>query len=57
MEQRATIFVEAMIVFVIIGVLAFLIGLIIRAPQRQRAAASGAARPSNRLAGTSSRSP
>ena len=45
MEQRATIFVEAMIVFVIIGVLAFLIGLIIRAPQRQRAAASGAAQP------------
>lgn len=45
MEQRATIFVEAMIVFVIIGVLAFLIGLIIRAPQRQRAAASGADQP------------
>jgi hypothetical protein len=45
LEQRATIFVEAMIVFVIIGVLAFLIGLIIRAPQRQRAAASGAAQP------------
>ena len=45
MEQRATIFVEAMIVFVIIGVLAFLIGLIIRAPQRQRAAASGTAQP------------
>ena len=45
MEQRATIFVEAMIVFVIIGVLAFLIGLIIRAPQRQRAAASGAGAP------------
>ncbi|HWW35036.1 MAG TPA: hypothetical protein VNZ23_07325 [Xanthobacteraceae bacterium] len=45
MEQRATIFVEAMIVFVIIGVLAFLIGLIIRAPQRRRAAASGAAQP------------
>ena len=43
MEQRATIFVEAMIVFVIIGVLAFLIGLIVRAPQRQRAATSGAA--------------
>lgn len=43
MEQRATIFVEAMIVFVIIGVLAFLIGLIVRAPQRQRAAANGRA--------------
>lgn len=41
MEQRATIFVEAMIVFVIIGVLAFLIGLIVRAPQRQRAPANG----------------
>jgi hypothetical protein len=41
LEQRATIFVEAMIVFVIIGVLAFLIGLIVRAPQRQRAAANG----------------
>jgi hypothetical protein len=45
LEQRATIFVEAMIVFVIIGVLAFLIGLIVRAPQRQRAAASGAGEP------------
>jgi hypothetical protein len=43
LEQRATIFVEAMIVFVIIGVLAFLIGLIVRAPQRQRAATGGAA--------------
>ena len=42
MEQRATIFVEAMIVFVIIGVLAFLIGLIVRVPHRQRAATSGA---------------
>jgi hypothetical protein len=45
LEQRATIFVEAMIVFVIIGVLAFLIGLIIRAPQRQRAPANGAGQP------------
>lgn len=43
MEQRATIFVEAMIVFLIIGVLAFLISLIVRAPQRQRAAAKGSA--------------
>ena len=42
MEQRATIFVEAMIVFVVIGVLAFLIGLIVRTPQRQRAATTGA---------------
>jgi hypothetical protein len=42
-EQRATIFVEAMIVFVIIGVLAFLIGLIVRAPQR--AATTGAGTP------------
>jgi hypothetical protein len=45
LEQRATIFVEAMIVFVIIGVLAFLIGLIARAPQRQGAVASGAGAP------------
>jgi hypothetical protein len=42
LEQRATIFVEAMIVFVIIGVLAFLIGVIVRAPQGQRAATNGA---------------
>jgi hypothetical protein len=45
LEQRATVFVEAMIVFVIIGVLAFLIGLIARAPQRQGAGASGAGAP------------
>jgi hypothetical protein len=45
LEQRATIFVEAMIVFVIIGVLAFLIGLMARAPQRQGAVASGAGTP------------
>jgi hypothetical protein len=45
LEQRATIFVEAMIVFVIIGVLAFLIGLIVRAPQRQRAVTNGAGQP------------
>jgi hypothetical protein len=45
LEQRATIFVEAMIVFVIIGVLAFLIGLIARASQRQGAVASGAGAP------------
>jgi hypothetical protein len=45
LEQRATIFVEAMIVFVIIGVLAFLIGLVARAPQRQGAVAGGAGAP------------
>jgi hypothetical protein len=43
LEQRSTIFVEAMVVFAIIGVLAFLIGLIVRAPLRQQAAASGSA--------------
>jgi hypothetical protein len=42
LEQRGTIFVEAMIVIAVIGVLAFLIGLVARAPQRQQAAASGA---------------
>ena len=42
MEQRATIFVEAMIVIAVIGILAFLIGLVARIPQRQQAAASGA---------------
>jgi hypothetical protein len=42
LEQRGTIFVEAMIVVAVIGVLTFLIGLIVRAPQRQQAAASGA---------------
>jgi hypothetical protein len=41
LEQRATIFVEVMIVFAVIGVLAFLIGLIVRIPQRQQAAANG----------------
>ncbi len=45
MEQRATIFVEAMIVFAIIGVLAFLIGLIVRIPQGQQAATSRSAQP------------
>jgi hypothetical protein len=45
LEQRATIFVEAMIVFAVIGVLAFLIGLIVRAPQRRQAAAGGAGQP------------
>lgn len=42
MEQRGTIFVEAMIVIAVIGVLAFLIGLVVRAPARQQAAPSGA---------------
>jgi hypothetical protein len=42
LEQRGTIFVEAMIVVAVIGVLTFLIGLIVRAPQRHQAAASGA---------------
>jgi hypothetical protein len=42
LEQRGTIFVEAMIVIAVIGVLAFLIGLVARAPHRQQAAASGA---------------
>jgi hypothetical protein len=41
LEQRATIFVEVMIVIAVIGVLAFLIGLIVRMPQRQQAAANG----------------
>jgi hypothetical protein len=41
LEQRATIFVEVMIVIAVIGVLAFLIGLIVRLPQRQQAAATG----------------
>ncbi len=35
---------EAMIVIAIIGVLAFLIGLIVRAPQRQQAGAAGSSR-------------
>jgi hypothetical protein len=38
LEQRAAIFVEAMIVIAVIGVLAFLIGLVARAPQRQQTA-------------------
>ena len=45
MEQRATIFVEAMVVFAVIGVLAFLIGLIVRAPQGRQAVAGGAGQP------------
>ncbi len=46
MEQRSTIFVEAMIVVAVIGVLAFLIGLLVRAPQRQQAGVSAAGQPS-----------
>ncbi len=45
MEQRSTIFVEAMIVVAVIGVLAFLIGLLARLPQRQQAAASSGGAP------------
>lgn len=45
MEQRSTIFVEAMVVIAVIGVLAFLIGLLARAPQRQKAAAGGSEQP------------
>lgn len=41
MEQRGTIFVEAMIVIAVIGVLAFLIGLIVRMPQGQQATTRG----------------
>jgi hypothetical protein len=46
LEQRGTIFVEAMLVIAVIGVLAFLIGLLIRAPQQQQAGVSGAGQPS-----------
>jgi hypothetical protein len=46
LEQRGTIFVEAMLVIAVIGVLAFLIGLLIRAPQRQQASVSGPGQPS-----------
>jgi hypothetical protein len=41
LEQRGTVFVEAMIVILVIGVLAFLVGLVVRLPQRQQAAANG----------------
>ena len=44
MEQRAADFVEAMAVIAIIGVLAFLIGWLVRLPQGQQAPAGGAAR-------------
>jgi hypothetical protein len=39
MEQRATTFVEVMVVIAIIGILAFLIGLLVRAPLGSKAAA------------------
>jgi hypothetical protein len=45
MEHRGTIFVEAMVVFAIIGVLAFLIGLLVRAPKRQQAGAGTVVQP------------
>jgi len=44
-EQRAADFVEIMIVFAVIGVLAFLIALLVRAPARQQAAAAGTVAP------------
>lgn len=44
MEQRATDFVEAMAVIAIIGVLAFLIGWLVRMPQGQQAPAGSPAR-------------
>ena len=44
MEQRAADFVEAMAVVAIIGVLAFLIGWLVRMPQGQQAPAGGAGR-------------
>jgi len=45
LDHRSTIFVEAMIVIAVIGVLAFLIGLLARAPQRQQAGAKGTGQP------------
>jgi hypothetical protein len=48
LEQRATIFVEVMIVIAVIGVLAFLIGLIVRLPQQAAANGKGQAEPSPR---------
>jgi hypothetical protein len=42
LEHRETVFVEVMVVIAVIGVLAFLIGLIVRTPQgRQQAATHG----------------
>ena len=45
MEQRATEFVEAMAVIAVIGVLAFLIGWLVRMPQQQKAPAGNVAPP------------
>ena len=45
MEQRATVFVEAMVVVAIIGVLAFLIALLVRSAQRPQTAGGGAGEP------------
>jgi len=41
LEQRATIFVEAMVAIAIIGTLAFLIALLMRVPQGEQAAGRG----------------
>ena len=43
MEERATDFVEAMAVIAVIGVLAFLIGWLVRMPQGQQAPTGGTA--------------
>ncbi len=45
MEQRATDFVEAMVIVAIIGVLAFLIGLLARVPHGRQAGVAGAVQP------------
>jgi hypothetical protein len=45
LEQRATDFVEAMVIVTVIGVLAFLIGLLARVPQGRQPGASGAVQP------------
>ena len=45
MEQRATIFVEAMVVVAIIGVLAFLIAWLVRSAQTPQAAGGAAGAP------------
>ena len=48
MEQRATIFVEAMVVVAIVGVLAFLIALLVRSAQRPQTAGGGPGEPAAR---------
>jgi hypothetical protein len=45
LEQRATVFVEAMVVVAIIGVLAFLIALLVRSAQRPQTAGSSSGEP------------